>query len=177
MAVYTWGTSSHDVWAVGAGGTELHFNGARFTPVATGVTADLTAVLTAQPGDAWIGGAEATLLHWQNGALAAVPLPGSDPSQTIFDIHGTRADDLWLTGGGSTGAFVSHFDGTIWSPVQALNFNAGGYPGKRIWALAANDVWMLTRVVFRGQSAARSRQRIDLPSLGGQALLSYAAPE
>jgi hypothetical protein len=52
---------------------------------------------------------------------------------------------------GSAGAgFVAHFDGTVWSPVQQLNQNAGGFPARRIWDLAPNDVWLLTQPVFRG---------------------------
>jgi hypothetical protein len=147
-----WGTGPADVWAVGAGGAALHLDdGGAFTAVPTGVAVNLNAVFTAAPGDAWAGGDAATLLHFTGGAFAPAVLPGADPAAQVLDIHGAAPDDVWLSGAGPTGAFVSHFDGTAWSPAQVLNQDSGGYPGHRIWELAPNDVWMLTQPVFRGQ--------------------------
>jgi len=145
-----WGTGPGDVWAVGDGGTALHFSGTVSAAVPTGVTTSLDAVFTAAAGDVWVGGASATLLHGDGSSFQPVTVSGLDPSAQILDLHGTGPNDVWLSGGGPTGAFVAHFDGTAWSPAQVLNTNNGSYPGRRIWALATNDVWLLTQPVFRG---------------------------
>jgi hypothetical protein len=145
-----WGTGASDVWAVGDGGVALHFDGGAFVAVPTGVQANLRAVFSAAAGDVWAGGDAATLLRFQEAAFQPVPLPGVDPAAQILDLHGAAPDDVWLSGFGPTGAFVSHFDGTAWSPVQALNANSGGYPGRRIWEVAPADVWLMTQRVARG---------------------------
>jgi hypothetical protein len=143
-----WGTGPSDVWAVGTAGTVVHFDGSTFAPIASGTIADLRAVFTARPNDVWIGGDDATLLHWNGSSMTPVALPGIDPGDTIRDLHGLASDDLWLCGGefvppGPAG-FVSHFDGTSWSPVDHLKFLSGSFEQQlaRIWEIAPDDVWV-----------------------------------
>ena len=145
-----WGTGPADVWAVGDNGTALHFDGKVFAPVATGVAANLSAVFSAGVDDVWVGGESATLLHWNGVAFQPSAPPGIDPTGKILDLHGAGANDVWLSGSGPGGAFVSHFDGAAWSAVQSLNTDHGNHPGRRIWELAPNDVWLLTQPVARG---------------------------
>jgi len=147
-----WGTGPDDVWIVGMGGTVLHWNGQSFTPLPSGTTVDLKAVFTARADDVWIGGDGGTLLHWNGGAMSAVAVAGVDPMTAILDIHGLGASDVWFAGGGNvaTGpftttpvSFVSHFDGTSWSPAEQLEFLFGeGFVPERIWELAPDDVWI-----------------------------------
>jgi hypothetical protein len=145
-----WGTGPSDVWAVGTAGTVLHFDGSAFAPVASGTTVDLRAVFTARPNDVWIGGDSATLLHWDGSNMTPVALAGIDPGDTIRDLHGVAANDVWLCGGEFIGpgpnGFVSHFDGAGWSPALPLTFPVSGLvvsqPLARIWELAPNDVWV-----------------------------------
>jgi hypothetical protein len=148
-----WGSSPTDIWAVGTGGTVLHFAGPGFAPVASQTGVDLNAVFTARPGDAWIGGDAGTLLHWDGASLSPVSLPGAGPALSIRDLHGLAANDIWLSGSAAPGdssgtvpAFVSHFDGTTWSPVQLLTGNPelATAPVVRIWELGPDDVWGAT---------------------------------
>jgi hypothetical protein len=155
-----WGSARDDVWVVGQGGTVLYFGGLSFEEIASGTTADLNAVFTIRPGDAWIGGNGATLLHWDGTShtMSPVVVPGVDPSWPILDIHGVAADDIWLSGGVFADdqtlrrGFVSHFDGTSWSPAEVLTLSDAvvSEPIERVWALAANDVWALTRPIRGG---------------------------
>ena len=145
------GSGPDDVWIVGKGGTAMRFDGTALTAVPTGVSSDLLAVFATAPDDAWLGGDGGTLLHWDGATLTPVVLPGASGStDQILDIHGRAGGDLWLSGITAGGGFVSHFDGTAWSPAQVLNGSAGGFPARRIWELAPNDVWMMTQPVFRG---------------------------
>ena len=149
-----WGSGPNDVWLVGTGGTVLHFDGQAFTPIASGTTVDLKAVFTARPNDVWIGGDAGTLLHWDGATLSTVPLTGVVGAASILDIHGIGADDVWLSGEAITSPggyamlqpFVAHFDGMSWSPADLLDTSefGGTASPKRIWALAANDVWIAT---------------------------------
>jgi hypothetical protein len=151
-----WGTAADDVWIVGRGGTAFHFDGTSLQPVATGTTADLLAVFTAARGDVWMGGGGATLLRIQGGTVEPASLLGLFDPAAILDLHGLASDDVWLSGGpdpavtlSPESGFVAHFDGTAWSPVNLLTRNNGGFPMRRIWALAPNDVWALTQPLFR----------------------------
>jgi hypothetical protein len=147
-----WGTGPADVWTVGEGGTVVHFDGNTFTSIASGTSTDLGAVFTAAPNDIWIAGG-AVLWHLNGTSMTPVPVPGVSPSATIRDLHGVAANDVWAAGGDTTSgaAFVSHYDGTAWSPAEVLTapFASPG-PIARIWALAADDVWALSDRTLSG---------------------------
>jgi hypothetical protein len=151
-----WGTAPDDVWIVGGSGTALHFDGTSLQPVVTGTTANLLSVFTAARGDVWMGGSGSTLLRMQAGAITPVALSGLTDVAAVLDLHGVAPDDVWLSGGadpgvGSSGqpGFVAHFDGTAWSAVDPLTLNNGGFPVRRVWALAPNNVWAFTQPLFR----------------------------
>jgi hypothetical protein len=146
-----WGTGPADVWVVGTGGTVVHYDGTGSPEIASGTSAELTAVFTAAPNDVWIAGG-ATLLHWDGTSMMPVPVPGISATATILDLHGIAANDIWLSGGGDAGsAFVSHYDGTAWSAVEALPSTVGAPgPAARVWALAADDVWAVADRVLSG---------------------------
>jgi hypothetical protein len=146
-----WGSGPADVWAVGAQGVAIRFDGTSWTAVPTGAGADLFAVTAFAPNDVWVGGRAGTLLHYDGVAFAPVALPGADAVTEILDLHGISGGDVWLSGFAmNRGGLVAHYDGTAWSAANVLNQNAGGYPARRIWDLAPDDVWMLTQPVFRG---------------------------
>ena len=121
----------------------LHYNGRSFRPVASGTTAALWAVFTAAPDDVWIGGSNATLLHWDGSTMTPVSVPGIGPNDASLDLHGLGTGDVWLSGGSALG-FVAHYDGAAWSPAEVLTFAGYGVsqPLARVWALAPDDVWV-----------------------------------
>src|SRR5512140_1637448 len=51
-----WGSSSTDLWAVGAAGTILHGDGRSWTPMASGVRETLHDVHGSGPSDVWASG-------------------------------------------------------------------------------------------------------------------------
>jgi hypothetical protein len=145
-----WGTGARDVWAVGQLGTAFHFDGATWWAVQTGASADLHAVFAPAPNDVWVGGDAGTLLHGDGARFAAAAVPGADATLQVFDLHGTGPHDVWLTGSSAAGPVVAHFDGGAWSALRVLAGHNAGAPGTRVWALAPNDVWVLTRYAVAG---------------------------
>lgn len=144
-----WGTGRDDAWAVGGQGLVMHWDGrawVTFRRAAPGFT-DLFAVFTAVPGDVWFGGSTPPISRILNGELMVAEVPGLPPDVAIRDLHGTAPDDIWLVAGGfsqeqgRTLTFLSHFDGTAWSPVEPLAIVASE-PGWRLWAVAPDDVWL-----------------------------------
>jgi hypothetical protein len=67
------GSAADDVWAVGARGAILHYDGATWRSVASGVDRDLRAVLAVSKSEAWAAGAGGTLVHWDGKVWSAIP--------------------------------------------------------------------------------------------------------
>jgi hypothetical protein len=138
-----WGTGPDDVWAVGERGTALRRSppiagSPVWTPVVTGTTTTLRAVFTAARDDVWIGG-DGGLFHSDGVLVSPALLPGLSATGVVNDIHGLAPDDIWAAGEDGNNAFVSHYDGTNWSPIQIVDTSGVGVA--RIWMVASNDVW------------------------------------
>ncbi|MBK6535930.1 MAG: hypothetical protein IPF99_42285 [Deltaproteobacteria bacterium] len=59
-----WGAAPNDVWAVGEGGTILHWDGARWSSIPSNTTATLRSVWGASAGDVWAVGDNGTAVHY-----------------------------------------------------------------------------------------------------------------
>lgn len=123
-----WGSSPNDIWAVGARGTAIHFNGTEWQPVTTNSMAALSGVWAASPTDAWSVGADASglaLYHWNGSQWLHTDLPA--PGRvTMRAVWGSASDDVWAVGGSmdSGDPGVWHWDGGTWRP----EFIPGGRP-------------------------------------------------
>ena len=138
-----WGTGPDDIWAVGERGTALRRSppiagNPVWTPVVTGTTTTLRAVFTAARDDVWIGG-DGGLFHSDGVLVSPAVVPGLSATGVVNDIHGLAPDDIWAAGEDLNSAFVSHYDGTGWSPIQFVDGSGVGVA--RIWMVAPNDVW------------------------------------
>ena len=57
------GTSASDIWAVGAAGTTLHYDGQAWTLVPSGTTSNLSGVWAVAPNDVWAVGDDGVIVH------------------------------------------------------------------------------------------------------------------
>jgi hypothetical protein len=57
------GTRADDVWAVGARGAIVHFDGSRWTSITSPTNKALRAVFAASADDVWAVGAGGTVVH------------------------------------------------------------------------------------------------------------------
>jgi hypothetical protein len=121
------GTGDDDLWVVGDGGVALHYNGAAWTQVPTGITDDLFRISAAAPDDVWaVGSAE--VLHWNGSAWSNASAPGG------------AYTDIWAGSGvvaAATTTGVVSWNGASWQLV-------GAYPGTAIGVIrgtGANDLW------------------------------------
>ncbi len=146
MAV--WGSSADDVWAVGAdrgdgtGATAMHFDGADWEQLETGVSGDLWWVFGFEDGPIFLGGKDGVILRYRQGEFERMETPGAG---TVYGIWGTAPDDLWAVGGQlPAGAFAWRYDGQSWT-------KAPGFPADltesqamfKVWGRSADDVWMV----------------------------------
>lgn len=134
-----WGSSARDVWAVGALGIVVHFDGRGWSIVDTDVTTSLNGIWGSAPDDVWVVGGETVweptgagsglLLHWDGRTWTTLEIGTSG----LFGVWGTARDDVWAVGHGT----VLHFDGREWSTsVSGLDLNL-----LAVWAGARDDVW------------------------------------
>lgn len=136
---------ANDVWAVGMGGTIIHWDGISWViaPVPATVTGVQLFSVFMLPGgmDGWAVGALAgptpIILRWSGtwptGAWSAVSIP-SPPAQTLRSVFLSSPTMGWIVG---TSGTILRWDGAGWltttSPTASNLFS--------VFALSANDAW------------------------------------
>ncbi len=126
------GVSSSRMWAVGNAGALYTYDGASWTAVASGTGNHLWGVWAASEQDAFVGGSNATMLHWNGTAWSTMTVPGPGTASLGSGLWGSSASDLWATAGANA---LLHYDGTAWSTVAV----SGTFFG--LWGTASNDVF------------------------------------
>ena len=130
----------NDVWAVGAQGTILHYDGCwrvEYSPT----TAALTSVWASPGGTVWAVGAEGTILRREAGIWSTVPAPDNF---SFTGVWGAADNDVWAVTAqtfvepGRRPGVILHWDGAAWSVAfEFVEFN--GFSS--VWGSAPNDVW------------------------------------
>jgi hypothetical protein len=116
--------SSSEGWAVGAGGTILHYIGGSWSQVPSNAGSnDLAAVAMVSSSEGWAVGSGGTILHYTGGTWSAVSSP------TTLDLHTVAmvsASEGWAGGGTVTGTLqtvthgvILHFHNGTWSVSQS----------------------------------------------------------
>lgn len=151
-----WGSSASDVWAVGSGGTILHFDGQAWARVPTTTSETFHSVWGSGAGDVWVAASTHLVLHgsgWDGGAsgFTNVPPDATASVATLYGLGGSGPNDLWAVGdwtiieGRTFGAF--HWAGASWARVPVVNdFSRPGAVDRvalrSVWAAGASDVWL-----------------------------------
>jgi len=113
-----WGASATDVWTVGDRGTALHWDGAAWSPVATGTTTTILAAVSGTGSrDVWAVGLTGAL-HWNGTAWSLSPEIAATPGAFYSfggDIWAAAPNDVWVAMAGVARGSVAHFDGASWA--------------------------------------------------------------
>ena len=136
------------VFAAGANGTVLAFDGGQWTQVSTptdGGSAQFNAIWAATPTEAWAVGAGGLVAHVTNGAWTGVPDSGTPADLT--GISGTSPDAGLAVGKGQTRV---QWDGGAWSA------SAGANPAEDF-----TSVWAFTDGKARISSSAGTMYRFE----------------
>src|SRR4051812_37201478 len=92
------GTSSKDVWAVGAdtrdgkGALVLHYDGTHWQRHNVEAEADLWWVHVFSQRSVYFGGAKGTIIHYDGKSFERMDTPRED---TVYGIWGASQDDVW----------------------------------------------------------------------------------
>lgn len=138
-----WPLGPGEAIAVGGGGLAYHYTGGAWTPIATGVTANLAGVWGPDADHVYITGTQGTLLRWDRASPeVATPDPTLDASLIPVDAeHGTPLDlgpisgaggKLWI--GMPLAGDLLAYDGAAWTKVHS------GVPAGGLLAIDASHV-------------------------------------
>src|SRR2546425_4492046 len=94
-----WGSASNDVWAVGEGGTILHWDGTAWSAFASGTGNYLYSVWGSASNDVWGVDDRGTILHWDGSGWSASSSITTDWKTVVW---GRGSDDGGRGGNGST---------------------------------------------------------------------------
>lgn len=145
-----WGTSSTDVWAVGAdaldgsGPTVIHFDGESWESVPTGeAQGNLWWVFGFADGPIYMGGEGGVILRYESGVYTLMDTPGTD---TVFGIWGANPSDVWAVGGtvDASGGFAWRLDGDSWVSEPSLPADVSDSAALwKVFGASADDAWIV----------------------------------
>jgi hypothetical protein len=127
-----WGSSASIVFAVGDGGTILHYDGSSWSSMTSGTANNLNGVWGSSASDVFVVGDGGTILHYNGSSWSSMA------SGTTYDLNavwGASGSDVFAVGNMRT---IIHFDGTAWSamsPPCCYNFFG-------VWGSSGTDVYV-----------------------------------
>jgi hypothetical protein len=157
------GTSDKDVWMSGAddgqGPLVLHWDGEEWQRQATGTRGDLWWVHATEQGPVFLGGTDATVLRYDDGAFERLATPGLG-KDTVFGISAAGPSDVYMVGAAAArNGFIWHYDGNRIVevalpddlPLDELHDGPGFF---KVWVASPSEVWVVGAhgVVLRGNA-------------------------
>ncbi len=130
-----WGTSSHDIWALGdQSHGVLHWDGSSWTDAGFESGPYLMGLSGSGANDVWVVGDVTS--HW-DGRAWSQPVP----SQGLLSaVWAQSPDNAFAVGVGTGGLPIMHWDGNTWSEMVT---DIGGDLLNDVWGTGANDVYVL----------------------------------
>ena len=108
-----WGSDRANVWAAGAAGTLLHFDGRIWESVESGSDAFLSGLWGSGPRNVWACGSGGTMLHFDGQRWSSVP---SGTTEDLKQLFGRSANSAWAVGARGV---ILHYDGQRWQRVPS----------------------------------------------------------
>ena len=125
-----WGSSSADVFAVGTGGTILHYDGVEWTPQASGTSKYLGAVWGSSSSDVFAAG-DGLILHYDGVAWSTM---FAAPETAFVALWGDSPGSIFALGRGPY-LRAYRYDGAAWNLME------GEVPGFSLWGSSPVDVY------------------------------------
>ncbi|MFO0657005.1 MAG: hypothetical protein U0787_18250 [Polyangia bacterium] len=150
-----YGTSGSDIWAVGDGGTALHYDGKQvWTMIPTGTGKFLRGVWAGSAGAVWAVGDGGSILKWDGTKFAAEP---SGTVSNLNSIWGSSVNSLVAVGDG--GVIVRSAGVGAWradtSTVTVNLTKVTGSSDQNVWALGT------TSTILSSNGTAWTKQAVS----------------
>ncbi|PZS00440.1 MAG: hypothetical protein DLM69_06410 [Candidatus Chloroheliales bacterium] len=132
--------STSEGWAVGDGGTILHYSNGNWTTVNSPANQFLWSVYMVSATDGWAVGNRGTILHYSNGNWTTV----SSPSGVLLtSVYMVSASEGWAVGYNGT---ILHYSNGNWarvnSPTSSDMFSVHMVSASEGWAVGGNIISM-----------------------------------
>lgn len=101
-----WGITENDVYAVGAEGTIVHYDGQKWQSLYSGTTEPLFGIWGTSADNIYAVGNRGTMLHYNGTAWSTINVNTEDP---LFDIWGSGPSDIYVPVFGDD--TMLHYDG------------------------------------------------------------------
>ncbi len=135
-----WANSNRDIWAGGANGNTMHWDGKVWRVEASHALTVIYGMRGFAENDVWAvgSGPQGSVMHWGGSTWAMVACEATTPLRGVW---GLATNDLWTVG--DQGA-IAHWDGTRWTrtasgTTRTLYAVAGSAQGQ-VWAVGARGV-------------------------------------
>jgi hypothetical protein len=137
-----WGSAWNDVWAVGAGGVRLHFDGEGWKPAEPGRD-EITGIWGSHRSDVWTVSVNGDIDHYDGRKWSTLYESGL----ALMEVWGLGNGELWMTVASpdaqdATG--VAHY---VRGNLET--FDRVGGLSLAIWASSPTDVWLATLLVTK----------------------------
>lgn len=151
-----WGSSRSALFATGDGGTILRFDGSRWLPLESGITARLRAIWGSSASDVFVAGDGGAILRLEGGAWQPM---ASGTEERINALWGASSSQLFA--GTQTGDIL-RFDGNAWQAVHKIQRDVNA-----IWGRSATDVFFATGAGVLHYDGTTFSSRLASSSLEG----------
>ncbi len=122
-----WGSGPNDVFAVGGGGTILHYDGAVWLPMASGTDGGLRGIWGSSSNDVFVVGDGEIILHYDGNSWEAMTMQTPahvNDSSNLVAVWGSSASDVYAVGHGPPdppfplpNSYLLHYNGDEWTPM------------------------------------------------------------
>jgi hypothetical protein len=124
-----WGSSPSDIFAVGADGMILHYDGQAWSTMTSGTFKHLSGIWGSSPSDVFAVGEDGTILHYDGKSWTTMD---SSNTNWLYGIWGTSSKDVFVGGPKSN----LHYDGTTWNSSLSVT----DWPNS-LWGSSSSDVF------------------------------------
>jgi len=133
-----WADTTKDAWAVGDGGTIVHFDGQKWALSESGTDEQLSAVHGSAPDNVWAVGDNGTTLHYDGKAWST---SSTEAGSSLLGVWTSGPDDVWAAGIYTFDniGYLRHWDGTAWEGLEI----PGSSSLWEVWGSDPTDIWMV----------------------------------
>jgi hypothetical protein len=133
-----WGSSGTSVFAVGGGGTILHYNGNRWSAMTSGTSRELRGVWGTDDNHVVVVGNYGTVLRHDGNAWHEMR---SGTTMNLKGVWGTGPEDVFAVGGSywDEAGIILHYDGNVWREV----YRVPEYELDGIWGSGPDRVFVV----------------------------------
>jgi hypothetical protein len=128
-----WGSSSHDVFAVGYSGTIIHYNGSTWSSMTSGTTNPLTGIWGSAGNDVFAVDYYGNIIHYNGSTWTGM----GKMANYLSGIWGSSGSDVFAVGG-SYGTIL-HYNGSTWSTMTTGIAQCPYLYG--VWGSSGSDVY------------------------------------